>query len=267
VDPDRQLVGVGHGGVGLEGPQRRIGREVSRIVDAHDAEADEPMAHGGHESPQLSRRRAGDPLRDELAGVLEEDALRRPVAEAPDDPAIGIGRAGVEARDLERRRTCPDRVVIERPEDRRTSRRDPGEVAGRRPAAPAPLVPARAEQPGALRHHRVPGGEDREPVLEGRGIGQVDVPGGDRRVDQVEMGVHEAGIAISPGSSSIRRCAGRPRLELDGTAGEGDAAAANADRPTQPKPCSPANVATRPPVTRTRAASGRRPGTNRPAPW
>src|SRR3989304_3968115 len=98
---------------------------------------------------------------------------------------------------------------------------------------PTPRPPSRRPMaaPRARGQLGVPGGEDSQPVLEGRGVGQVDVLGGDRRVDQVEVGVHEAGdrdlAGLQLDAQGVRV---GPRLELDGAAGEGDATAANADR-------------------------------------
>ena len=194
VQADRQLAGPGHRGVHVERVVRGVRKERAELVGAHDAaargtrgpiERDRPAKHLGR-----GRRHAGE---HHLRRLLEEDPVGPAVVAAPDDPARGIGRVRGDARRDERGGARPQRVQVERPKRDVPAGHRALEVVGVRPAPPPALVPARAQDPAGRRDARRGVDDHLQRGVDRRCGEEVQRLGGDRRIDEVDVGVDEPG--------------------------------------------------------------------------
>ena len=164
------------------------------IVDGDHTERDEGSSQRRDRGRQLIRGGSRHDLRHEPGGGLVEDARRHTRQVAPDLTPGGITSGRIDAGGGQRCEARPERVMVVSPQGDPAAGRHRLERIGGRPAAPPVGLPAVAEEPGGgLGQPSMGGSDPGEPRLEGGLGGQVDLPGRDRCVGQVEMGIGEPG--------------------------------------------------------------------------
>ncbi len=174
--------------------------------------------------------------RDEPGGRLVQHPLGRPVVRAPDDAArrVPIGQL----RRTDRCVAGPQRVMVVCPDRGLPTGRDRFQRVGSRPAAPPIRVPAVALEPRVGRQALVRLTQASEPIVEGRGVTEVDMARRHRGLCQVQVGVGQPGDRdlVRLEADALRERVG-PCLEVHLGARERDPTVADPDRldPAEPR--------------------------------
>ena len=239
VDAERQPAARREAAVGLDpAPESLLHRQRARVMDRHDPELDEPLGQRGDEPVVALVAGARDVIRDEAGRRLVEHPGRIALVVAPDEAAgriVCVSRNG--GRD-EGRTAGPERMMVVGPQRHPPPRRDPLEVVGRRPAAPAIGVPAVTLDPVVGGEPVVGGADQRQALVERLNLREVDALESDPALGEVEVRIGQARdrdlvrVELEADGERVG-----PRLELDRRTGKRDAAAGDADRldPAEPR--------------------------------
>ncbi len=122
--------------------------QVARIVHADDPEREQRREAYARIGSSTSRRARGAGRATRATADLLENPVGPPRCVATDRAAARVGRSPARSRpDRGHGPADPDRVVVVRPERHEPARGRRVQVVGRRPAPPAPRVPAAALDP------------------------------------------------------------------------------------------------------------------------
>jgi hypothetical protein len=169
-------------------PQARRAEPAVLVVDAGHAARVRELHAAAHRVDVFLVGNSQIALLEPPRRFFEEDTGRLPVGVALDEPAVGLE---VAARQRERGRVEPQRVVVLRDQRGRPVARDRVEVVLRRQPGvrPVGVPPAVAADPGALRPAVT---DPRERLVERRDVIQLDLVLRDRPGGEVHVRVGEA---------------------------------------------------------------------------
>ena len=214
ADPDRQLAGARRARRTCRRPgSRDPGARKRGIVRADDAELEQlaterPIARAG----RLRRRAAGRGRSTRPPAFSRRTPSGSPSSSRRITPPSGSGVDASMPAARERGVARPERVVVERAEGDEPARRDALEGVRGRPARPSGAGPSRRRGSSrAPRSARPPRGDPLERLLDRRRRREVDLLGGERGVDDVEVGVGQpgdrdlAGLELDPAGCAGRR--------------------------------------------------------------